>query len=162
MFLRKKKLNLFIVDDEEFMISLLRHQLIKHFGNNLEIKTFTSGEACLEQLNENTHIVILDYFLNGKNGLEILQQIKDRSPKTEVIMFSNNENIVAAIESFKKGAKDFVIKDKNSYSKVEALIQRIITNPMKSAVKKYGFLRFSGLLLIALAGAGLLVYSILS
>lgn len=157
MFFKKKKLNLFIVDDEDYMISLLKHQLTKHFGNSLNILTFNSGEDCLAKLNADTHIVILDYFLNGKNGLEILQQIKERNPKTEVIMFSNNENIVAAIESFRNGAKDFVIKDKNSYSKVEALIQRIITEPVKSAVKRYGLFRVTSFM-IAIGTLALLIF----
>jgi DNA-binding NtrC family response regulator len=140
-FKKKKKLNVFIVDDEPYMVSLLRHQLMLHFGPTLAISTFSSGEDCLAQLKEDTHIVILDYFLNGKNGLEILQQIKEKNPATEVIMFSNNENIVAAIESFKKGARDFVVKDKNSFGKVEALIQRMYS-PIKNAVKRFGGIRF--------------------
>ena len=38
--------------------------------------------------NKYTHILILDYFMDGKNGLEILKAIKGTNPKTEVITLS--------------------------------------------------------------------------
>jgi len=151
MLLKKNKLNLFIVDDDEYMAKILKNDLSNHFGKTLIITTFNSGKTCLENVTKNTDIVILDYFLNNENGLEILQKIKSINPQTEVIMFSNNENIVAAIEAFKRGAKDFVVKDKNSFNKVNRQVRRIAKNTVKSAVKRNGIFKMAAILLTIVA-----------
>lgn len=93
-------INLFIVDDNKLLVADLKNYLHTKFQSNLEISTFYDGESCLKKITKDTHIVILDYFLEGKNGLEILKKIKTSNPKTEVIMLSNNEDIAIAIETF--------------------------------------------------------------
>ena len=65
-------INLFIVDDNKSMVTMLKNYLSNRFGAGIKISTFYDGEICLEKVNKQTNIVILDYFLNGKNGLEIL------------------------------------------------------------------------------------------
>ena len=61
-------INLFIVDDNKLLVTDLKHYLQNRFGAGVTISTFDTGEGCLEKVNENTHVVILDYFLDGKNG----------------------------------------------------------------------------------------------
>ncbi len=68
--------NLFIVDDNRLLATDLKHYLQNRFGNDLQISTFDDGESCLLRVNNDTHIVILDYLLEGENGLEILKSIK--------------------------------------------------------------------------------------
>jgi two-component system nitrogen regulation response regulator NtrX len=46
----------------------------------------------------------------GRDGLEILEELKRRSPSTEVIMISGHGTVQTAIEAAKKGAFDFVEK----------------------------------------------------
>ena len=65
------KLNLFIVDDNKSLVVALKQYLINKFGKDININAFYNGESCLENIDESTHMVILDHFLNGKNGLEI-------------------------------------------------------------------------------------------
>ena len=99
-------INLFIVDDNKLLVAELKHYLKKKFGIGINILTFNDGESCLKLVDKNTHIVILDYFMEGKNGLEVLKLIKAINQKTEVIMLSSNVDIALAIETFKNGAKD--------------------------------------------------------
>lgn len=135
-------LNLFIVDDNKLLVTDLKHYLQTRFGVGLNISTFNDGESCLEKVDNSTSIVILDYFMDGKNGLEILKSIKTINPKTEVIMLSSNENLVLAIESFREGAKDFVVKGHGSWKKITFLVNHIITEPIRMMVREFGVSKF--------------------
>jgi len=110
-------INLFIVDDDKLMVTALKTFLQNRFGMSVKISTFNDGDSCLKKVNNETEIVILDYSMEGKNGLETLRSIKDINPKTEVIMLSGNEDVAVAVESFRMGAKDYVIKGQGSWKK---------------------------------------------
>ncbi len=137
-----KKLNLFIVDDDKPMVTALKKYLDDTFGATIKISTFYDGESCLKNLTDQTHIVVLDYFLNGKNGIEVLKEIKNISPKTEVIMFTSNEDIATAIKAFRTGAKDYIVKGKDSWQKLMSLINNIIAKPIKNWVREFGVAKF--------------------
>ncbi|MGQ0828564.1 MAG: response regulator [Bacteroidota bacterium] len=138
-----QKLNLFIVDDDTSMVAALKHYLDRKFGSTLKISTFYDGESCLKKIDDQTHIVLLDYFLNGKNGLEVLNDIKTINPKTEVIMLSSHEDMATAIESFRKGAKDYIVKGKGSWQKILFRINRIIASPIKAWIREFGIMKFT-------------------
>jgi DNA-binding NtrC family response regulator len=124
-------LNLFIVDDNRSMLYALRQYLSGKFGNKLKISTFEDGETCLKNINENTDVVILDYFLGEKNGNDILKTIKEKNPRTEVIMLSSNESVETAVESFRLGARNFVVKNNSAWRKISVLLETAIIQPLK-------------------------------
>jgi DNA-binding NtrC family response regulator len=136
-------MNLFIVDDNKLMVSGLKKYLNLRFGKSLNISTFYTGESCLEKVDQKTNLVILDYFLDGKNGNEILKMIKKINPKTEVIMLSNNEDVGTAIESFREGAIDYLIKNEQPWKKLIPHVYRAITEPIRRMAKEYGFSKFT-------------------
>jgi DNA-binding NtrC family response regulator len=135
--MENQEINLFIVDDDKLLAASLKHYLQTKFGNDLKTTIFNDGESCLEKIEKNTHIVILDYFMDGKNGLEILKSIKAVNPKTEVIMLSGNEDMAIAIETFRAGAKDYVAKGIDSWDKISNLIDSIIIRPIRIVVKGF-------------------------
>jgi DNA-binding NtrC family response regulator len=124
-------LNLFIVDDNRSMVYALKQYLTGRFEGKLKISTFYDGESCLKNINEQTDVVILDYFLGGKNGNEILKSIKERNPRTEVIMLSSDESIGTAVESFRMGAKNFVVKNNSAWRKISILIETLVIRPIQ-------------------------------
>jgi len=143
-----QKLNLFIVDDDQSMVAALKQYLNNKFGSTITISTFYDGKSCLKQIDEQTHIVLLDYFLNDENGLDVLNDIKKINPKTEVIMLSSHEDITTAIESFRKGAKDYIVKGKGSWQKILFRINMIIANPIKAWIREFGIGKFILIFLI--------------
>lgn len=150
-------LNLFIVDDNKLLVTDLKHYLQTRFGVGVNISTFNDGESCLEKVDKRTNIVILDYFLDGKNGLEILKEIKLKNEKTEVIMLSSNEDIALAIESFREGAKDYVIKGHGSWKKITHLVNHIITEPIRLMVREFGVSKFMATFLFTFIVMGITV-----
>jgi len=121
------KIKIFLVDDDQMFIDLLRHSLV---DKRMEISSFPTGEACLKNIHHLPHIVVLDFYLNSNvadamNGAEVLKKIKKASPATEVIMLSSQESIEVAIETLKNGAYDYITKGKSAVIKIRNSIRHI-------------------------------------
>jgi DNA-binding NarL/FixJ family response regulator len=157
----QKKMNLFIVDDDKLMSITLKGFLEIKFGIDINITIFSSGEDALKKIDDTTNIVILDYLLEGKNGLEILKLIKEKNPKTEVVMLSSNEDIALAIDSFRAGAKDYIVKGRGSWNQISRLVMRVITKPIRILVKEFGISKYIAIFLMTFVTMGLMVFFIL-
>jgi DNA-binding NarL/FixJ family response regulator len=154
-------INLFIVDDDKLIVSTLKGYLQNRFGLGMRISTFYDGESCLKKVDKEAHIVILDYFLDGKNGLEILKAIKAINPKTEVIMYTSNEDVALAIETFKAGAKDYIVKSQGSLQKIARLVNYIITQPIRYMVREFGVTKYTAIFLLTFISMGIIVFFVL-
>lgn len=155
-------IKLFIVDDNRLMVSTLKQYLQNRFGPTMHITTFSDGESCLKEIDSDTNIVILDYFMNGKNGLDILKLIKAINPKTEVIMLSSNEDVGLAIETFRAGAKDYVVKGEGSWGQITYLVNLIITEPIRIMVREFGVSKFTAIFLLTFITMGITVFCVLN
>jgi DNA-binding NarL/FixJ family response regulator len=150
-------LNLFIVDDNKLAVTDLRYYLQNKFGASINISTFSDGESCLAKVNKETNIVILDYFMGGKNGLDTLKSIKAINPKTEVIMLSGNEDMALAIETFRAGATDYVIKGAGALKKVTKVVHYIITAPIRLLVAEFRVSKYMAIFLTTFVIMGIVV-----
>lgn len=151
-------LNLFIVDDNKLMAVALRNYLVGRFGNAINISTFYTGTSALQMVKADTNIVILDYYLEGENGNDVLVAIKKINPKTEVIMLSSNENIAIAIDSFRKGATDYVVKGDKAWKKISSLVVNIITYPIRLLVEEFGVNKYLAIFMLVFVVMGSIVY----
>lgn len=118
--------NIFIVDDDEMLTMMLTDHLSRY--PTFSIKSFATGEECLENLYLEPDIIILDFNLNSvdekaANGLQILQKIKREIPSVKVIMYSSQEQYGIALQTIGKGAVEYVIKDKDAFFKIEEIIR---------------------------------------
>ncbi len=55
-------------------------------------------------------VIITDIRMPGMSGIEVLGEIKSRSPETEVIVITGHGEITLAIEALQKDASDFIQK----------------------------------------------------
>ena len=70
-----------------------------------------SGEACLELLAEHQFdVVLLDIWLPGIDGLEVLERVSAQKNPPEIVMISGHGNIETAVRATKLGAFDFLEK----------------------------------------------------
>ncbi len=117
---------IFIVEDEPAFSKAALHVLeSKNFVN---LHAFESGEACLEKLNMQPEIVLLDYNLGADrlNGLEVLKILKKRLPQTQVIFLSAVESLEVATNTINHGAYDYVVKGETAFERVKNLMRRIV------------------------------------
>jgi len=131
-------MNLFIVDSDRPAVSKLEQSLYNRFGKSLNISTYYSGESCLQKIDATTDFVVLAYHLDGQNGNEILKSIKAINPKTEVIMLSSNDDVVAIVQSLREGATDYIVKDDKAWRRLVPYVYNAISEPIRRLGKEYG------------------------
>ncbi|MCX6228642.1 MAG: response regulator [Bacteroidia bacterium] len=115
---------IFIVEDNSVYSKLIVSHLRSHKFINCE--SFTSGEACLKGITREPDIIILDYLMNGMNGLDVLIATKKRSPTTDFIFLSGQDSIEVAIDCIKYGAYDYIVKDEFALIKLSDKINKLI------------------------------------
>jgi len=123
----KSNPTIFIVDDEILLSEMLTDYLKDQY-EGFQIKSFSTGEACLQSLEEQPDVVILDYYLNSKerdaaNGIDILKQIKKRKKALPVIMLSSQESYGTAAQTIMYGAVHYVIKGQDAFEDIFQLIK---------------------------------------
>jgi len=97
-----------VVDDEESICQSLKGILT---DEGYRVLTVLSGEKALAAIQEELpDLVLLDIWLPGMDGIEILNLIKSENPQLPVIMMSGHGTIETAVKSTKLGAFDFIEK----------------------------------------------------
>ncbi len=101
-------ISVLLVDDEDEFRQTIAKRLAKR-GFTLE--QARNGEACLSMLeNKSIDVVVLDVRMPGMNGIEVLNHIKGRYPKTEVILLTGHATTEDGVEGIKSGAFDYLMK----------------------------------------------------
>ncbi|MBU1002748.1 MAG: sigma-54 dependent transcriptional regulator [Proteobacteria bacterium] len=97
-----------VVDDEKDIRLSLRGILE---DEGFEVDEAESGEAALAYLEDRLpDLLLLDIWLTGMDGLEVLTRIRGGVAPPPVIMISGHGNIETAVNAIKKGAFDFIEK----------------------------------------------------
>src|SRR2546421_3677873 len=97
-----------IIDDERPILLTLEALLGRHGYQPEAAATASYG---LRRLKETSPaVVLLDLQLPDADGLEMLAQIKDEHPDTQVIILTAHDSLNNAIESIKRGAYHFISK----------------------------------------------------
>lgn len=107
----EKAFRIFVVEDDEWYNRLLVHNL--SLIPDYEIHSFGTGKDCIAHLNEEPQVVTLDYRLPDMKGLEVLKQIREISPETQVILISEQDDIEVVVELLKLGAYDYIVKSRD-------------------------------------------------
>ena len=164
------QINIFIVEDNKVFTIALKANIETAFAKkNIKIHSFETGEECMEQyIREKPQVVILDYHLNSlspkaTNGIRILNWIKKKNYDTNVIMLSSDDNIEIAIESFKHGASDYVVKTETQFHKINYSLYNIFKIiEAKSETKNFKFAFVIVLCLFTLLVAGAITIHLLN
>ncbi len=146
---------LFLVDDEPIQNEMLKDYLSERFL--YDVKVYNNGEDALKAIDSlNPEIVVLDYHLNSqnreaKNGVEILKQLKDKHPETQVIVLSGQDKIEVAVDSIKYGAYDYVVKGETAFSRMENVLNNISELHKMKTINKGQKLAIAILAIVAIA-----------
>ena len=106
----------FIVDDDPVFAQIMEHSFAAQNVTNVAV--IDSGEECLRQLRTKPKLILLDFTLGGLNGLDVLMQIKEKSPTTEVIILTALNDESVKIKCLEAGASDFINKDEEGLNKL--------------------------------------------
>ena len=97
-----------VVDDE----AGVRGSLAGILGDEgYAVEAVDSGEAALLALESSRYdLVLLDVWLPGQDGLEVLSRIRERDAELPVVVISGHGTIETAVKAVRLGAQDFVEK----------------------------------------------------
>ena len=102
------KSSIHVIDDEPVIRDILE-QLLRAEGYDVELSE--SGEAALPKFADSSYdLVLLDLLMPGRNGLEVLREIKKIRPSAIIIIITAYASVESAIEAMKIGAYDYVQK----------------------------------------------------
>ncbi|WP_185152718.1 response regulator [Fulvivirga aurantia] len=128
----------YIVDDDP-VFSTVFDKLLKS-NRYKQVLHFDSGEACLEQLKdrvEHPSIVFLDFSLNGMNGLDVLQRIKEINKKIKVAIVTSIDDLDLRAKCLKEGAFMFINK-KDIATKIPSMFEASNTSSAYSFFSRFG------------------------
>lgn len=99
-----------IVDDQEFPRQAIA-DLIDHEFGVAAVTAASAAEALATMSEQSFDLVITDLKMDGMDGIQLLQKVRDDHPGTEVIVVTGYGSIEDAVEAMRIGASDFVVKD---------------------------------------------------
>src|SRR5207302_4798394 len=90
-----------------------------------EVTVCPDGKSAIKSLEKSTFdAAILDLRMPGLNGIEVLEQIKQVSPDTEVIVMTGHASMETAIDAVRLGAFDYITKP-CKLAEIEAVLRKV-------------------------------------
>ncbi len=103
-----KKIKLLVVDDEAIVGKRLKPSLEKH---GYEVETLENGRSAIERIGKKDFdIIITDVRMDDIDGMQILEHVMAKYPRTKVIIITGYATVELAREALVKGAFDFIAK----------------------------------------------------
>jgi DNA-binding NtrC family response regulator len=116
------KRTILIAEDEEKMRRILEVNLKDQY----QILLAKDGEEALRLFKENEiNLLLSDMKMPEKDGLSLLQDVKQLRPEIPVILITAYGTIESAVDAMKKGATDYLLKP-IKMEEVELVIQRAL------------------------------------
>lgn len=110
-----------IIDDEPTLRESLKFALA---ASGYEVSAARTGEEGLELLSAaNPDLILLDHWLPGINGDQVLSKVKEINPDLPVIIMTAQGSVELAVSLMKMGAFDFLVKP-FELDQIEALVAK--------------------------------------
>lgn len=98
-----------VIDDSREIVKHLAEHLLPTFG--YEALHAYDGQTGLRLIREESpDLVMLDFNLPEMTGVDVLRQMVEESIKTPVVFMTGYGSELSAIEAFRLGAKDYLVK----------------------------------------------------
>jgi diguanylate cyclase (GGDEF)-like protein len=100
------------VDDEEGILTALRQQLSARFGGECDIAVAKNAREALDLIDDLQHdgeevaVVIADQIMPGMKGVELLEEVHRRSPRTVKILLTGQAGLDAVVYAINRAGLD--------------------------------------------------------
>jgi len=107
----KAKGKIFLLDDDELIVSMLERALR---GDGYNVCPESDPEGVLDKIRSfSPDVVLLDIKLPGRNGIDILGEIVAQGIPTQVVLLTSDDTAETAVKAMKVGAADYLTKPFN-------------------------------------------------
>ncbi len=112
----KTTIRLLLVEDNKDFANLVQLFLRRHSGVAFEVRWAANGRNALKEIeaDANLDLILMDYFLPGRNGLEVTREIRERGILIPVVFLTVNKDFDLAVEVLKLGVEDYLVKEEIS------------------------------------------------
>ncbi|WP_058308844.1 response regulator transcription factor [Gracilibacillus massiliensis] len=126
-----------IVDDE----MLIRQGIINYIeweneGYKIIGEASNGVEAMQLMETHHPHIIITDIVMPGMDGIELVKNVKDSYPETEIIVLSSFENFDYVKQTFQNGVADYILKPKLQTDELLQTLNRVTKSQKKTTQSK--------------------------
>ena len=123
----KDKIEIIIADDHMMIREGLK-QLLELDGTMKVIAEANDGEECLNLLNKKIHpdILLLDINMPKKNGIEVLEYIKQNKIPVKVLTLTVHNEVEYLLKAVDIGIDGYLLKD-SSYDELKEAIDVVIS-----------------------------------
>ncbi len=124
----KDELRILIVDDDKEDVTLTEGLLRGGLeGVALELDMADSFAQGLRQVEMNHYdLLLVDYQLGEKNGLELIREIRARGINTPIVLLTGRGDEQIAVQAMKLGASDYLPKSKLSETLIRTAVRYAI------------------------------------
>jgi two-component system, NarL family, invasion response regulator UvrY len=116
-----------LVADDHTIVRKGIVQLLMEQYPQAEITEASSGQEALQHVMDSTwNIILLDVSMPGRNGIEVLKQIRSLHIHTPVLMLSMHPEEQYAIRALKAGASGFLNKERTTEELFDAIYRILL------------------------------------
>ncbi len=124
--LRRRATRLLYVESDANDVELTRRALHEH-GRHLQLDVAWRGGEGLERLRRVPYdLVLLDYRLPDRSGIEVLKTIREEGIRVPVVVVTGQGDEGTAVQAFKLGAADYVIKREGYLVKLPSTLEHVL------------------------------------
>ena len=101
-----------IISDDHALIREGLKQLLEFDGDISVIEEAANGEECIEKVvRYNPDVLLLDINMPKKNGIEVLENIRDRGLNQKVIILTVHNEVEYMLKAMDLGVNGYILKD---------------------------------------------------
>ena len=114
--MENSKIHILLIEDNKDFAKLVQVYLQRFEKDKFEIVWKENHADAMATLEQNKHfdIILMDYFLPGKNGLEITKELIERKINIPVVFLTVNKDFELALDVMKLGVDDYLVKEEIS------------------------------------------------
>jgi ActR/RegA family two-component response regulator len=165
-------LNLLILDDNKVIAGELSNYLNTRFGTRIKIAAFLDAELGIQNIKEQSHVIILNYSLPNetrepKKGQRFFNSIKRKNPKTKVAIITSDKDVANATEEMKRETSKYIMKRRllnsvvnSPYKTIVLPIKTVIAFPIIKVIHYYKINDYLMMFFVAFASMGIFVLAV--
>jgi signal transduction histidine kinase/CheY-like chemotaxis protein len=123
---RRAGLRVLYAEHDPGDVELTRAAFRQH-GPHLHLDVVSHGQEVLARLRASPHdILLLDYRLPDLTGIEVLKALRDERIKVPVVMVTGQGDEETAVQAFKLGVSDYIVKGQGYLSKLPSTLENVL------------------------------------
>lgn len=133
-----KTIKVAVVEDDENLLFLVSHRLRSEGYTVLEVSNGDEAEQLV--MNEKPEIVLLDWMLPGKQGIDVCRDLRNNGFENVIIMMTAKAQDIDKIDAYSFGISDYVTKPFNMDVLIALIENKVkyVVNNEKNEINRFG------------------------